>query len=86
MSKAAFIQKTFFTNKLDLNMCKKLLKCYIRCVALYGAETWTLWKLHQKLGSFRSTGLKKNGEDWADLVKMMECYLEPRKKGISYTQ
>ena len=40
MTKAAF--KTLFTSKLDLNLRKKLVKCYIWSMALYGAETWTL--------------------------------------------
>ena len=43
MAKAAFSKKTtFFTSKLDLNLGKKLIKCYIWSMALYGAETWTL--------------------------------------------
>jgi len=43
MAKAAFSKKeTFFTSKLDLNLKKELIKCYIWSMALYGAETWTL--------------------------------------------
>ena len=43
MAKAAFSKKkTLFTSKLDLNLRKKLIKCYIWSMALYGAETWTL--------------------------------------------
>jgi len=43
MAKAAFNKKeTLFTCKLDLNLRKKLVKCYIWSTALYGAETWTL--------------------------------------------
>jgi hypothetical protein len=34
--------------KLDSNLMKKLLKCYIWSIALYGCETWTLRKLDQK--------------------------------------
>jgi hypothetical protein len=49
MAKAAFKKKkTLFTTKLDLDLRKKLVKCYIWSVALYGAETWTLRKLDQK--------------------------------------
>jgi hypothetical protein len=51
MAKAAFNRKkTLFTNKLDLQLelRKKLVKCYIWSIALYGAETWTLRKLDQK--------------------------------------
>ena len=43
MAKAAFNnKKTLFTSKLDSNLRKKLVKCYIWSMALYGAETWTL--------------------------------------------
>jgi hypothetical protein len=40
MSKAAFNKKrALFTSKLSLQLRKKLLKCYIWSIALYGAET-----------------------------------------------
>ena len=43
MAKVAFNKKkTLFTSKLDLDLRKKLVKCYIWSMALYGAETWTL--------------------------------------------
>jgi hypothetical protein len=48
MAQAAFTKKkkkTLFTNKLDLNVKKKLLKCYIWMIALCGAESWTLWRV-----------------------------------------
>jgi hypothetical protein len=46
-AKAAFNKKkTLFTSKLNLR--KKLVKCYIWSIALYGAETWTLQKIDQK--------------------------------------
>ena len=49
MTKAAFDKKkTLFTSTLDLNLRKKLLKCYIWSMALYGAETWTLRTADQK--------------------------------------
>jgi hypothetical protein len=41
-------KKTFFTNKLELNFRKELVKCYIWSLAMYGAETWTLRKVDQK--------------------------------------
>jgi len=31
-----------FTSTLDLELRKKLVKCYIWSIALYGTETWTL--------------------------------------------
>ena len=49
MAKAAFKKKkTLFTSKLDLNLRKKLVKCYIWSMALYGVETWTLRAADQR--------------------------------------
>ena len=49
MAKAAFNKKkNLFTNKFDLNLRKKLVKCYVWSMALYGAETWTLRATDQK--------------------------------------
>jgi hypothetical protein len=49
MAKAEFNKKkTIFISKLDLNLRKKLVKCYVWSIALYGAETWTLRKVDQK--------------------------------------
>jgi hypothetical protein len=49
MAKAAFNKKkTFFTSKLDLNLRRKLVNCYIWSMALYGAKTWTLRAADQK--------------------------------------
>ena len=49
MAKAAFNKKkNVFTSKLDLNLRKKLVKCYIWSIALYGAETWTIRAVDQK--------------------------------------
>jgi len=58
MAKAAFSKKkTLFTSKLDFNLRKKLIKCYIWSMALYGAETWMLWAADQKY-------LESAGEGW----------------------
>jgi hypothetical protein len=47
-------KKTFFTNKLNLNLRKKLVKCYIWRIALYRAETLMLQKIDQKsVGSLK---------------------------------
>jgi len=49
MAEAALSKKkTVFTSKLNLNLRKKLIKCYIWSMALYGAETWTLRAADQK--------------------------------------
>jgi hypothetical protein len=51
-AKAAFDKKLLFVSELDLNLRKKLVKCYIW--SFYGAETWTLRKVDQKyLESFK---------------------------------
>jgi hypothetical protein len=49
MAKAAFNKKrALFTSKMDLELRKKLVKCYIWSVTLYGAETGTVWGVDQK--------------------------------------
>ena len=63
MAKAAFNKnKNLLTSKLDLNLRKKLVKCYVWSMALYGAETWTLRETdQQRLESFFKCGA---GEGW----------------------
>jgi len=55
MTKAAVNKKrVLLTNTLDLKLRKKIVKCYIWSIALYGAETWTLCAADQKyLESFK---------------------------------
>ena len=49
MAKAAFNKKrTLFTSTLDLELQKKLVKCYVWSIPLYGAETWTLKAVYEK--------------------------------------
>jgi len=40
--------KVLSTSTLRLNLRKKQIKCYTWNIALYGAETLTVWKLEQK--------------------------------------
>ena len=48
MSKAALNKKkTLFTSELDLNIKKKLVKCYILSITFTGIETWTLQKVDE---------------------------------------
>jgi len=42
MPKALNNDKTLFTSKMDWNLRKKPVKCYISSIALDGAETRTL--------------------------------------------
>ena len=49
MAKAAFNKKkNLFTSKLELNLRKKLVKCYVWSMDLYGAEIWTFRATDQK--------------------------------------
>ena len=61
MAKAAFNKKkTLFTSTLDLNLRKKLVKCYIWSVE-YGAETWTVRAIDKKhLESFEMWWWKRS--------------------------
>jgi hypothetical protein len=55
MAKVAFNKtRTLFTSKMDLELGKKLVKCCVWSIALYGAETWTNRSVDQKyLGTFK---------------------------------
>ena len=75
-------------SKLDFNLRKKIVKCYIWSTALHGAETWKLWRVDQKyLEGFEMRLLEKDGEYQLVLscVKM-KYYEEPRRKGTYYIQ
>ena len=49
MAPAVFNKKRFlFTSTVDLKLRKKLVKCYIWSIALYGAEPWTIRAVDQK--------------------------------------
>ena len=72
MAKAAFNKKmTLFTSTLDLELRKKLVKCYIWSIALYGAEDWTLRAVDQKhLESFEMWCWRRMEKiSWTDHVR-----------------
>ena len=78
MAKAAFNRKkTLFTSTLDLNLRKKLVKCYIWSMDFYGAETWTLRAADQKyLESFEMWCLRRMEKiSWTDHVRNEEVLL-----------
>ena len=83
MAKAAFNKKkALFTSKLDLNLRKKLVKCYIWSMALYGAETWKLRAADQKyLDSFEMWCCRRMEKiSWTDHVRNEEMLLGVNEK------
>ena len=88
MAKAVFSKKrALFTSTLDLELRKKLMKCYIWSTALYGAETWTLRAVHQKHPeSFEMWCLRRMEKiSWTNHVRNEDVLLkESRSRGISY--
>ena len=74
MAKAAFNKaRTLCTRKLDTNFRKKLATCYILIIALFGAETWTLWKVYQKyLESSEMWSRRKIVIRWTEIVRNEE--------------
>ena len=84
MAKAAFNnKKTLFTSKSDLNLRKKLVKCYIWGTAVCGAEAWTLLKGDQKYLKSFATWCRRRMEmiSGTDHVRMKKCYKESRRRG-----
>jgi len=72
MAKAAFNKKrAVVTSTLDLELRKKLVKCYIWSIALYGAETGALRAVDQKhLESFETWCWRRMEKiSWTDLVR-----------------
>jgi hypothetical protein len=82
MAKAAFNKKrALFTSTLDLELRKKLVKCYIWSIALYGAETWTLWAVDQKhLESFEVWCWRRMEISWTDHVRTEEVLLRVKEQ------
>jgi len=83
MAKAAFNKKrTLFTSTLDLVLGKKLVKCYISSIALYGAETWTLRAVDQKhLESFETWSWTRMEKIiWTDHVRNEEVLLRVKEQ------
>jgi hypothetical protein len=64
-------RRKLFTSKLDLNLRKKLVKCFIWNIALYGVEMWTLRKADQKyLESFEMRCWRRMEKiSWTDRVR-----------------
>jgi hypothetical protein len=69
MAKAALNKKMSLT--LGLHLRKKSVTCYILSIALYGTETWILWKVDQKhLEGFEMRCWRRMGKiNWTNHVK-----------------
>jgi len=83
MAKAAFNKKrALFTSTLDLELRKKLVKCYVRSIALYGAETWTLRAADQKhLESFEMWCWRRMEKiSWTDHVRNKDVLLRVKEQ------
>jgi len=81
--KAAFNKKrVIFTSTLDLKLRKKLVKCYIWNIALYGAETWTIRAADQKhLESFEMWQWgREEKTSWTDHVRNKEVLLRVKEQ------
>ena len=83
IAKAAFNKKkALFSSTLDLELRKKLVKCYIWSIALYGAETGTVRAVDQKqLESFEMwcwRGVEKIS--WTDRVRNEEVLLRVKEQ------
>jgi hypothetical protein len=87
MEKAVFDSKRdVFAGKMDLELRKKLVKCYIWIIALYRTETWKLRAVDQKHLESLKFGA---GEGWRrtfgpSMWEMKKYYLVSRSRGISY--
>ena len=82
VAKVAFDKKrALFTRTLDLELRKKPVKCYIWSIALYGAETGTLWVIDQKhLGSFEMWCWRRMEISWTHHVRNEEVLLRVKEQ------
>jgi hypothetical protein len=83
MGKAAFNKKRpLFTSTLDLELKKKLVKCCVWSIALYGAETWTLRAVDQKhLESFEMWYWRRMEKiSWTDHVRNEDVLLRVKEQ------
>ena len=77
-------RRALFTSSLDLKLRKKLVKCYIWSMTLYGAETWTLRAVDQKhLESFEMCW-RRMEISYTDRVRNEEVLLRVKRIRIFY--
>ena len=83
MAKAAFNRKrALFTSTLDLELRKKLVKCYIWSIAIYGAETWELRAVDRKhLENFEMWCRRRMEKiNWTDNVRNEKILLTVKEQ------
>jgi hypothetical protein len=75
-------KRTLFTSTLDLELRKKLVKCYVWSIALYGAENWTLRAVEQKhLESFEMWCWRRMEKfSWTDHVRNEEVLFKVKEQ------
>jgi hypothetical protein len=75
-------RELFLLAHWDLEVRKKLVKCYVWNIALYGAETWTLRSVDQKyLESFEMWYWRRMEKIcWTDHVKKEEVLLRVKEQ------
>jgi hypothetical protein len=73
-----------FTSILDVQLRKELVICYIWCLALYGAETWTLRAVDQKhLESIKMWCWRRMEQvSWTNHVRNEEALLKVKSRGL----
>jgi len=83
LAKAVFIKKrALFTSTWDLKLRKKVVKCCVCSIALYGAETGTLRAVDQKqLESFEMWCWRRMEKiSWTDRVRNGEVLLRVKEQ------
>jgi hypothetical protein len=75
-------KKTLSTSTLDLELRKKLLKCYVWSIALFGGETWTLRAVDQKqIKSFKMWCWRRmENISWIDYVRNEDVLLRVKEQ------
>jgi hypothetical protein len=75
-------KRALFSSKMDLELRKKLVKCYIWSIALYGTETWTLLAVEQKHLESSEMWCWRRMEkiSWTDYVRNEEVLLRVKEQ------
>ena len=75
-------KKSIFCGPLEKELRKRLVKCFVWRVAVYGAETWTLRRNEQKRLEAFGMCLWRRMElvKWTDKIKKCSCARKSRRK------